>query len=390
MAKITRATQKIFGAGADQYNFTIFGTAMTNNPQYTKDVAALQGDENYPAYSGGFSEAVTDDDAPYMEDTNGFMYMVTSQLAYILQQGAAIEWDAGTTYYTGSIVCAPDGSGTWYRSLVDDNTAVLTDTTAWKQIELSKNGTPLFTQITTDYILSGNDAIGWAMQGSNVSNTVYPAAYDKILNLYNTGTNLNYRGITAKRSPDGRYIADVSQLTAVNNLYNNTGVADFYVIDTLGQSFYLPKTARFIQYTTNTSLVNQFNDSGLPSLNQTITATTASNGAHTHTRGTMDIKGRFPGENTNQTAWWNRMNGAFYQSSTSNNHAGNDSNDSDNSDVYFQASRNWTGATSSNGAHTHTVTITNTIGNSIYGKTTIVQPPASLKLLYYRVGNTVV
>lgn len=384
MAKLRRVTQKIFGNNQDQYNFTVFGTAQSQSPEYTKDVESIQGGE----FLGGWSEAVQEDYAPYMEDMNGYMYMVTSQLAYIFQQGAAIEWDANTTYYTGSIVCAPDGSGTWFRSLIDDNTAVLTDTTAWARIELSKNGTPLFTQITTDYVLSGNDAIGWAMQGSNVTNTAYPDAYAKILNLYNTGTNLTYRGIAAKRSSDGRYIADVSQLTAVNNLFNSTGIADFYVIDTLEQSFYLPKTTRFIQYTTDINAVNQFNDSGLPSLNQTITATTASNGAHTHTRGTMDIKGRTFGENYNDTTK-GVPTGAFYWLDKTNNHRGVQG-DTDDSYIGFQASKNWTGATSSNGAHTHTVSIKNSIGNAIYGRNTYVQPPASLKLLYYRVGNTAV
>lgn len=377
MAKLRRVTQKIFGENQDQYNFTVFGTAQNQSPEYTKDVESIQGGE----FLGGWSEAVQEDYAPYMEDMNGYMYMVTSQLAYIFQQGAAIEWDANTTYYTGSIVCAPDGSGTWFRSLIDDNTAVLTDTTAWARIELSKNGTPLFTQITTDYVLSGNDAIGWAMQGSNVTNTAYPDAYAKILNLYNTGTNLTYRGIVAKRSSDGRYIADVSQLTAVNNLFNSTGIADFYVIDTLEQSFYLPKTTRFIQYTTDINAINQFKDSGLPSLNQTITATTASAGAHTHGGNTLNAKGTMYGECSGGS-------GVF--TTTSVKYSSAAGQDDKAHKIEFSTSGKWSGSTTSNGAHTHTVSIKNSIGNAIYGRNAYVQPPASLKLLYYRVGNTAV
>lgn len=381
MAKLRRVTQKIFGENQDQYNFTVFGTAQNQSPEYTKDVESIQGGE----FLGGWSEAVQEDYAPYMEDMNGYMYMVTSQLAYIFQQGAAIEWDANTTYYTGSIVCAPDGSGTWFRSLIDDNTAVLTDTTAWARIELSKNGTPLFTQITTDYVLSGNDAIGWAMQGSNVTNTAYPDAYAKILNLYNTGTNLTYRGIAAKRSSDGRYIADVSQLTAVNNLFNNTGIADFYVIDTLGQNFYLPKTTRFIQYTTDINAVNQFNDSGLPSLNQTITATTNKTGNHTHTA-------QSSGNHYHGAMGDNSQYGSLYgYYSSSNNHKGSHGGvDNDNTIWKTSTDGAHTHTTNSKGEHSHTVTVTNKIGNAIYGRNAYVQPPASLKLLYYRVGNTAV
>ena len=389
MAKLQRVHQKIFGADAIQAQFTQFGTAKNESPVTTKDIAQIQ---NSTAYNNAWADAVLSDYAPYMEDMNAYMYMVTTQLAYIFQQGAAIEWSSEATYYTGSIVS--DSQGNWYKCIDGGDNGItgiaLTNTSKWEFIKLYKNGTPLFTQITTDYVLSGDDAIGWAMQGSSVSNSVYPAAYSKILALYNAGTAVTYRGITAKRSTDGRYIADVGQLSAINTLYSNTGVSDFYIIDTTGQSFYLPKTSRFIQYTTDTSLLNQFNDSGLPSLNQTIKATTANNGKHSHTKGTMEITGRIPGERTAESGWWNRLQGAFYRKNSDNSHAGNGSADNDNCDVYFEASRSWTGSTSETGNHNHTVNVTNTIGNQVYGRSTIVQPPSSLKLLYYRVGDTAV
>jgi sulfur transfer complex TusBCD TusB component (DsrH family) len=324
-----------------------------------------------------------------MEDMNAYMYMVTSQLAYILQQGAAIEWDAETTYYTGSIVAAADGSGIWYRSLIDDNTRPLTDTTAWKQIELSKNGTPLFAQITTDYVLSGDDAIGWAMQGSQVSNSIYPDAYSRILNLYNLGTDVVYRGITAKRASDGRYIADISQLENVNNLFNNTGAADFYVIDILGQNFYLPKTARYIQYTTTTNNVNNFNDSGLPALNLNTSASTSTAGGHNHNRGNMQIWGNFQIISDHPYVG---ADGSFFVQNQGMSGNPIDTTPDGWADwrMTFEASRTWTGNTSWNGDHSHRITASTTSSNQVYGRQTYVQPPSSLKLLYYRVGNTAV
>lgn len=387
MAKITRATQKIFGGNAAESAFTVFGTAKTDNPDHQKDVEKLQDSE---AYGDGWSAAVDSDVAPYMEDTNGFMYVVTSQLAYILQQGAAIEYDEETTYYTGSIVVAEDGSGTWYKSIVDDNLGnPLSNSTKWQQIQLAKNGTPLFTQITTDYVLSGDDAIGWAMQGSQVQRSVYPDAYDKISSLYSAGSSVTYRGITAKRTSDGRYIADISQQSAVNTLFNNTGVADFYLINTSTQSFYLPKTARFIQYTTSTNSVNQFNDNGLPSLG---TITAVSNGAHTHNKGNMRIQGSISSTD--------KQEAIIYADDLSASGALTTGNKKDNFPAFTKSgtgtvrqkinfdtdSGGWSGSTSSNGAHTHNVTIT----NSVYGRSSIVQPAASLKLLYYRVGDTAI
>lgn len=389
MAKIERTTQKIFGGDAGTHQFTAFGTAMTENPVYTKDIAEIQ---NGASYLSGWSEAVLPDLAPFMEDMNAYMYMVTTQLAYIMQQGAAIEWDANTTYYKGSIVAAANGTGNWYKSLKDDNTSPLSDATAWQQLELSKNGTPLFSQITTDYVLTGNDAIGWAMQGSQVSNSIYPEAYAKILNLYNNGSAISYRGITAKRTTDGRYIADISQQNALNTLFNNTGVADCYVIDTLGQSFYLPKTARYIQYTTDTNAVNQFNDSGLPELNLNGNITINGAGNHAHNRGDMEIYAGFFAGGAVAPAASVYGGGAINAWKAGESGAAVAALGYGTGDIRFDfyASRHWTGNTSWSGDHTHSASFNIDSSNPIYGNQTYVQPPSSLKLLYYRVGNTAV
>ena len=83
----------------------------------------------------------------------------------------------------------------------------------------------------------------------------------------------------------------------------------------------------------------------------TITASTASAGAHTHTRGTMNITGGINGgavEEAGSTAY-----GAFSIIKTEYQGAGRGQEDYG---FDFDASKSWTGATSSNGAHTHTVT----------------------------------
>lgn len=81
----------------------------------------------------------------------------------------------------------------------------------------------------------------------------------------------------------------------------------------------------------------------------TITASTSSAGAHTHTRGTMNITGRVGAFGEEGTDY---PNGAFYQGTELvKGHGGGV-----DYLVYMDASRSWAGATSSNGAHTHTVT----------------------------------
>ena len=90
-------------------------------------------------------------------------------------------------------------------------------------------------------------------------------------------------------------------------------------------------------------------------------ASTNSTGGHTHTRGTMNITAstRFAADsNGSPGVGPHYANGAFYGSETPNAHI----RDSDgwragNNVLNFDASRNWTGSTSTAGAHSHTVTV---------------------------------
>ena len=87
-------------------------------------------------------------------------------------------------------------------------------------------------------------------------------------------------------------------------------------------------------------------------------------GAHTHTRGTMEITGEF-GFVNHEGAF---ANGAFTLGRTEE-HVG--SGGAEDRSVHFLASRSWTGTTSQNGTHAHTVTISNTGGSRAHN---IMQP----------------
>ena len=87
----------------------------------------------------------------------------------------------------------------------------------------------------------------------------------------------------------------------------------------------------------------------------THTASTTSAGAHTHTRGTMEITGAFNGNTDDGNQW----NGAFYHYTDAGVTGANGEKSGNNGGyISFAASRSWTGATSSAGAHTHGVTVT--------------------------------
>jgi microcystin-dependent protein len=96
----------------------------------------------------------------------------------------------------------------------------------------------------------------------------------------------------------------------------------------------------------------------MPSHNHAGSTNTA--GAHTHTKGTMRITGSAP---ANSEAFSIGGTGALYASKTTG--IRNRDGDSDNRVTQINLDTNsggWTGATSQNGSHTHTVTVGNTGG----------------------------
>lgn len=107
---------------------------------------------------------------------------------------------------------------------------------------------------------------------------------------------------------------------------------------------------------------------GLPQ--HTHSGTSSSNGAHTHSRGTMEIKGTFGALNEFTT-----VSGAFTMANGGTRSEGAHTGSA--KVITFTASKNWSGATSSNGAHTHTMT-TGNASSTTYGGSTTVQPPSQL------------
>lgn len=109
----------------------------------------------------------------------------------------------------------------------------------------------------------------------------------------------------------------------------------------------------------------------------THTATTASTGAHTHTRGSMNITGTI---SASVERYVGNITGAFYQVP---NYATVGAHNYVVNGIGFDASRSWTGATASAGAHTHTVTVqsagshthTVTVGNTGDGAAMSLLPP---------------
>lgn len=130
MAAIPRKTQQVFaGALTPAGNIAKFGSLADSAPAYSSDLAQIQTAAWLQGLVAALINAPGGLASPSLEDFNGILYVITTQLAYILQTGIG-EWDAGTDYQTdsfckiGSIV---------YVSKVNNNTNhVVTDTNFWK------------------------------------------------------------------------------------------------------------------------------------------------------------------------------------------------------------------------------------------------------------------
>lgn len=199
MAKIGRVKQEIFAQQAGSRQITAFGTAKTETPEYTTDLAQIQ---NTNFLQGWFS-AVLPDKAPYEEDTNALFYAITKQLAYIFQEGFP-EYDADTQYNIGSLVKNVDNQGniTIYKSIVDNNTGnALNDDNYWTVFQsdgslASANYEIGLPQPTFNNTLLSNEI--W-LEGQEVSRTTYANLFAIYGTTYGAGN-----GTTTFKLPDCR------------------------------------------------------------------------------------------------------------------------------------------------------------------------------------------
>lgn len=144
MARLSRVTQKIFASTPGFHQVGQIGSRYNNTPVYSTDLTIIQALTNY--LEGWYNVAIGQN-SPTMQDMNAIHFLITSQLAYILQAGIA-EWDSGTTYYIGDIC---QESGVIYRSLIDTNTSDPLTSSNW--------GSPFLPGVLTTNAMSVNQTV---------------------------------------------------------------------------------------------------------------------------------------------------------------------------------------------------------------------------------------
>lgn len=177
MAKIPSKYQTIFCGGvAAANNIAQFGSLKAEDPQYSDDPDVIQ---QLDAWTAGWAEAVIDNNAPTIQDMNGLFYVLTRQIAYLLQSGIS-ERNATTTYQTGSLVI--DGIGNMYRSVTGENiNNALTDEESWLNFKSARS-----VEVSGDIEIANNDySVVWPVgvtgpTGAN-SAAYLPAADSKFI-----------------------------------------------------------------------------------------------------------------------------------------------------------------------------------------------------------------
>lgn len=248
MAKLTRATQKIFAKDATSTQVTAFGTAKLDSPTYTKDVSQIMNAN----FEDGWNSAILEDKAPYEEDDNGINYAMTRQLAYLYQEGIP-EYDSATEYCSTSVVKAVEGGKVvLYHSLADGNVGnALSDTTKWEEVQLGGNTRCIGEIVTSTIPLS--DAGLHLLDGTLISGSgIYADFVTYIAGIYNS--SLNYF------CTEAQWQASVSQY----------GVCGKFVYNSTNNTVRLPKVTGFIEGASGTSTLGNLTQAGLPNHSHTI------------------------------------------------------------------------------------------------------------------------
>lgn len=288
MAPLTRQTQKVFAGNASVDMLAVFGTMKTGTPQYSSNVETLQS----TTYSQGWSDAILDDKAPYLEEMNAVQYGLSYQLAYILQEGA-FEYDAGTEYSSTSLVKVINGNKLeLYHSLQDNNIGnPITNPSYWEKVKLSDGGRYIGEIVTSPLPLT--DAGLHLLDGALLSKDgIYNGFIDYIASIYNSSLNC--------------FTTEASWQSTVSQ-YGSCGK---FVYNSTNNTVRLPKITNILQATDSTTTLGNITPAGLP-----------------------NITGRMG--NTDSTS--SSPTGCFYRSGTSGKLE--NSNGEADPNIYFDASR---------------------------------------------------
>jgi len=275
---------------------------------------------------------------------NQALFEYSSVTAQVEKYGF-LPWSSLTDYVQGSVCLGSDGviyqakQATGPSSTAYDPT---TNPSVWQKVTLEKQF-QLFQFTWLDYNLQDTnwicaDTFSWQ------DGTVYTNAYNHLVDEWDAAVTesetINGITITYRRAADGHKIVPSTYEQYVIDMFNATGVAWYYIIDTVNQKFKLPRTK--FGFTGLRDTVGNYVPAGLPNI-------TAYVGAAGNVGATI----------------YRDATGAFYTGNATHYAATYAAATTDQFDLGFDASRS----------------------SGIYGKSSTVQPPATQMYLYFYIGQ---
>lgn len=204
MAILTRQPQKVFASGANADQLAVFGTMKTGTPVYSSTLATLQSNE----YLQGWSDAILNDKAPYLEEMNAVQYGLSYQIAYLLQEGIPA-YDAATNYSATSIVKVINNNELeLYHSLTDDNLGnALTNTTYWARVYFTNTSIIGQPQFTLDFATLPDNCVWLEGATDGIPGTGNTCYYPNLYAIYGTDYNKGDEATGFYRLPDFRGVS---------------------------------------------------------------------------------------------------------------------------------------------------------------------------------------
>lgn len=218
---LSRVKQLIFGSTGDVAGFGKIGSKIAGSPVKTKDLALMQ---SLSLYLEGL-QAITNSNVPYLQDQNSLFYLITSQLAYMFQNGVP-EYDATTDYF--NLISFVQVNGVIYQSIAGDGTtpntgnAPASSPTKWRNVDPYTIKTDLASEVTRATTAEGVNAAAIAAETSRAE--AAESAISSASALTYVQTTVEEAGLTW--DPTDAYILDKA------NIGNSHGVGELRTFDT--------------------------------------------------------------------------------------------------------------------------------------------------------------
>ena len=207
-------------------------------------------------------------------------YVATSAINNLLENGGTFD---GTVSFNKSInLIAPSGVELYVKTQNPGDSSNKAASTEFVKGAIG-GAFDLFDVKFTDHKLSENSR--WRMSGSIVRREDFPEAYDHIYEEYQNGKFVEEKigdvKIVYFMASDGhRIVYGQSNISALNNIFKNTGIAWFYILDTSEKYIILPKSSYNFNIIQSTGVVGSYVAPSLPSHSHTAYTPIGSGAGH--------------------------------------------------------------------------------------------------------------